>query len=152
MSTWWSKSYHKSKQIFHKGNDITCLCLCVPNLGHNSLFRGHYALIGGGGGKPLHISIDRDNRKNIKGLKENPKKSLDHDLTPQKIPSRDKWKLSRILTVLYTQESPCLNQPIPKNLRSFLSFEIWSIPHSRYVRIKHLSRQKKTRLNNETEN
>ena len=75
---------------------MTCLCLRVPNLGHKSLFRGHYALIGGGGGKLLQISIDRDNRKNIKGLKENQKKSLDYDLTPQNIPSRDKWKLSRI--------------------------------------------------------
>ena len=54
-----------------------------PNLGHNSLFRDHHALMGGGGGGFFRFQLTEMTEKILRASKRTQKKSLYHDLIPQ---------------------------------------------------------------------
>ena len=86
------------KQIFIKEmlSLVYVVCESLPGLdpGHNSLFRGHYAQIGGGRGKGrfFRFQLTKIMEKILRTSKKTPKNS-------PKIPFRDMRKLSRILSL-----------------------------------------------------
>ena len=90
---------------------VVCESLPGVDLGHNSLFGGRYAQIGGGRGKgrffrfQLTEIMEKILRTSKKTQKKFPKNS---------IPGYAET-ISNPLIVLNTKESPCLNQSIPKN-------------------------------------
>ena len=103
------------KQIFIKEmlSLVYVVCESLPGLdpGHNSLFRGHYAQIGGGRGKGrfFRFQLTKIMAKILRTSKKTPRKCPKNP-----IPGHAET-ISNPLIVLNTQESPCLNQPTQKN-------------------------------------
>ena len=162
------------KQIFIKEMASLVYVVCEPlhgvDLGHNSLFRGRYAQIGGRGkGRFFRFQLTQIMEKILRTSKKTQKKSPKNP-----IPGYAET-ISNPLIVLNTKESPCLNQSTKKKyLLKFYSQTFkpkTSFDHSCRLKsgvplraatyiIYQVSRgicsvnlkKKKTRLSNETEN